>query len=141
MARNGCFWLLTNLFLAAFAVWGGFHAYSSWQLVSSGGTAIGVVVALDESSSDGSPVYSPVIEFTANGKTYSFEGGNASNPPAYHLGQKVKVLYDQSAPEKARVNSFFELWLFPLIIIPIMVLTILIINIVYFIAILRGRRM
>jgi hypothetical protein len=139
MARSGCILVFFNLFLLAFLAWGGFHAYSSWQLVSSGEKATGTVIALSESDSDGSTVYSPVIEFTANGKTVSFEGSNASSPPVYDIGEEVKLLYDPAAPEQARVNSFYELWLFPIIIIPAMLLTMLIVNLVYLIALLRGK--
>src|SRR5688572_16224089 len=85
VVRNGCIWLFINLFFAAFLAWGGFHAYSSWLLVQNGSSTTGTVIRLEESSSnEGGSVYSPVIEFTASDdQTYTFESGNASDPPSH----------------------------------------------------------
>lgn len=140
LVRNGCIWLVANLFFLAFAAWGGFHAYSSWQLVNEGGSAIGTVVRLEESeSNEGGTVYSPVVEFTANGQTHSFESGNASDPPDYEVGDEVKVLYDPAAPNEARIESFAELWLMPILLIPAMLLGMLIVNGVFGWLAIRGR--
>jgi hypothetical protein len=141
VVRNGCFWLLMNLFFAAFLAWGGFHAYSSWLLVENGQRTTGTVIRLEESeASEGGSVYSPVIEFTAsNDQTYTFESGNASDPPDHSVGDEVSILYDPAAPDQARIESFFELWLFPAIMIPVMLLAILITNIAFIILAIRGR--
>jgi Protein of unknown function (DUF3592) len=138
--RNGCIWLVINLFFAAFIGWAGFHAYSSYLLVTNGERATGTVVRLEESSSsEGGTVYSPVIEFSANGQTYSFESGNASDPPTNRVGDQVPVLYDPEAPEQARIESFYELWLFPAILIPVMGIAIVIVNIVFLVMAMRGQ--
>jgi len=126
----GCITILANLFFAVFCLWGAYAAYTGWQLQTKGEMTTGVVVRMEESSSaeSGCCVYSPVVEFTANGQTYSFEGGNASDPPAYKVGEEVPVLYNPARPETAQINKWTERWLFPIIIIPAMILAALILN-------------
>ena len=127
----GCWIVFANLFFAAFCLWGAYAAYTSWRLDQEGETTTGRVVRLEESSdSDGGCcVYSPVVEFKANGQTYSFEGDNASYPPAYDVGEEVSVIYHPNDPDTAQINKWTERWLFPLIIIPAMIFTALIVNV------------
>ena len=126
----GCITIFANLFFAAFCLWGAYAAYMGWQLQTKGEMTTGIVVRMDESNtSEGSCcVYSPVVEFNANGQTYSFEGDNASDPPAYRVGEEVPVLYDPARPETARINKWTECWLFPIIIILAMILAALLVN-------------
>ena len=127
---TGCVTILANLFFAGFCLWGVYAGYVSWTLEQNGETVTGGVVRLEESdSSDGGCcVYSPVIEFNLNGQTYSFEGDNASYPPAYEVGESVSVLYDPAEPHTAQINKWSERWLFPILIVPAMVLGALIVN-------------
>lgn len=120
---TGCAFLLANLFFMAFCLWGVYAVYTSWQLEQNGERATGTVITLEESSdSDGSCcAYSPVIEFQANGQSYTFESNNASNPPAYKVGQSVPVLYDPADPANAQINRWSERWLMPIILIPAMI--------------------
>jgi hypothetical protein len=126
----GCWTVFFNLFFAGFCLWGAYAGYTSWKLDKEGETATGIVVSLDESndSEGGCCVYSPVIEFEANDQTYTFEGDNASDPPAYDVGEEVNVIYDPKDPNTAQINKWTERWLFPIIIIPVMFLTALILN-------------
>ena len=126
----GCWIVFANLFFAAFCLWGAYAAYTSWRLDQEGEITTGRVVRLEESSdSDGGCcVYSPVIEFEANGQTYSFESSNASYPPAYDVGEEVKVIYHPNDPNTAQINKWTERWLFPLIIIPAMIFAALLVN-------------
>ena len=128
--RAGCIMLVSNLFFAAFCLWGAYAAYTSWQLQNTGEHITGSVVRLEESSSaeSGCCVYSPVIEYQINGQTYSIEGGNASNPPAYKVGQQVNLIYNPADPAKAQIDRFSERWLFPIIIIPAMIFGALIVD-------------
>jgi hypothetical protein len=111
-------------------LWGAYAGYTSWQLEQNGETTIGEVIRLEESDSSegGCCVYSPVIEFDADGQTYSFEGDNASYPPAYDVGEDVNVIYDPANPDTAQINKWTERWLFPIIIIPVMLIGALILN-------------
>jgi hypothetical protein len=126
----GCWTIFFNLFFAGFCLWGVYAGYVSWKLDNEGVTTTGIVVSLDESddSEGGCCVYSPVIEFEAGGQTYSFDGGNASNPPAYEVGEEVNVIYDPASPDTAQINKWTERWLFPIIIVPVMILAALILN-------------
>jgi hypothetical protein len=128
--QTGCLALFFNLLFAGFCLWGVYAASVSWQLQTKGVTTPGVVTSMEESSDSegGCCVYSPVIEFQAAGQNYSFEGSNASDPPAYRVGQKITVRYDPANPDTAQIDNFFERWLFPIIIIPAMLLTALIVN-------------
>lgn len=126
----GCWLILGNLFLAGFCLWGVYAAYTSWTLQSEGIRTTGTVVGLDERSDGdgGCCTYVPVIEFQANDRTYTFEGDNASYPPAYEVGEQVNVLYHPANPDTAQIDSFFERWVFPIIIIPAMIFTAAILN-------------
>ncbi len=126
----GCLTIFFNIFFAGFCLWGVYAGYTSWQLEQNGETTIGEVIRLEESDSSegGCCVYSPVIEFDANGETYSFEGDNASYPPAYEVGEQVNIIYDPANPDTAQINKWTERWLFPIIIIPAMFIGALILN-------------
>jgi hypothetical protein len=136
----GCWIIFGNLFLGAFCLWGVYAGYTSWRLQNEGMTTTGTVVRLEESNSSegGCCVYSPVIEFSANGQTHSFEGGNASDPPAYDVGEVVNVIYDPADPATAQINKWTERWLFPILIIPAMIVTALILNFFMIRAWIRG---
>jgi hypothetical protein len=54
----------------------------------------------------------PVFEFTANGKTYEFEGTN-TNPDAYELNDKEVIYYNPKDPDDNRTGNFMNLWFMP----------------------------
>jgi len=64
-----------------------------------------------------------------DGETYTMNSSSYSSPPAYHVGQAVRVVYDKANPSKARIDNFWELWLLPIIFISIAVLFGLVFNI------------
>ena len=119
----GCITIVANLFFIAFCLWGMYAAVVSWRLESNGETTTGVVARLDEQSDSngGCCTYVPIVEFEAGGKTYSFKGGTASDPPEYEVNEKVSVLYDPSDPNTAQINKFTERWVMPIILIPAMI--------------------
>ena len=54
--------------------------------------------------------YAPLIEFSdKSGKKYEVKG-IASSPPKYKIGQHIDILYLESNPQKAIINSFMEKW-------------------------------
>jgi hypothetical protein len=138
--QTGCWTIFFNLFFAGFCLWGVYGAYTSWTLQNEGQTTTGTVVRLEESNSSegGCCVYSPVIEFHADGQTYSFEGDNASDPPAYEVGEAVNVIYRPSDPNTAQINKWSERWLFPILIIPTMIFAAVILNVFAIRAFMRG---
>jgi hypothetical protein len=136
----GCWTVFFNLFFAGFCLWGVYAAYTGWQLQTRGETTTGKVVQMEESSTTegGCCVYSPVVEFNVNGQTYRIEGGNATDPPQYQVGDVVDVRYDPAAPATAQIDSTFERWAFPACIIPAMILAAVITNFSMFRAFRRG---
>ena len=126
----GCLTIFFNLFFAGFCLWGAYAAYTSWQLQTNGVITPGTVVRLNEQSDGegGCCTYVPVIDFKVNDQIYTFEGDNASDPPAYDVGEQVNVRYDPTNPNKAQIDSFFERWIFPIIIIPAMILAAAVMN-------------
>lgn len=119
----GCITILANLFFMAFCLWGVYAAVIGWRLESNGEVTTGIVVRLDEQSDaeGGCCTYVPIVEFEAGGKTYSFKGDTASDPPQYKVNEKVPVLYDPSDPNTAQINKFSERWLMPICLIPSMI--------------------
>lgn len=126
----GCWTVFFNLFFAGFCLWGVYAGYTSWKLDREGEITTGTVVRLEESSDSegGCCVYSPVVEFEAGGQAYSFEGDNASDPPAYKVGEQVEVIYHPADPATAQINKWTERWLFPIIIVPVMIFAALVMN-------------
>lgn len=58
----------------------------------------------------------PVVSFkTEKGQTVVFISRVASRPPAYRRGEVVRVVYDRSNPQNARIYGYFELYLLPTI--------------------------
>lgn len=95
--------------------------HSSLTLVSEGQSVRGTIVSVERRvshDSDGTSVtYYPVFTFTdANGISHTVASGTGSNPAGYETGEDVTVLYLTDAPSKARIKSFLELWLAPLIV-------------------------
>lgn len=127
---NGCLLLFVNLFFGAFCLWGTYMAFNAYKLGASGETTAGIVVELEESSmpEGGCCVYSPIIEFQANGQRYTFNGDVATNPPTYKVGEAVQVLYDPADPNTAQINKWSERWLTPLILTPSMILAAMLVN-------------
>jgi hypothetical protein len=56
----------------------------------------------------------PLVEYQVDGRAYTYKGVG-SNPPRYTVGQKVPILYKPGRHDAARINSFFDLWLIPLV--------------------------
>jgi hypothetical protein len=81
--------------------------------------ATGIVRRLDQRFDDQSisPQYAPVFEFRADdGQSYTIASDTATGPPSFAVGQKVQVLYRRGKPGGAMINSFWELWMVPIIL-------------------------
>jgi hypothetical protein len=58
--------------------------------------------------------FAPVFTFTAiDGHSYTVTSDVFAYPPEYVVGQRVPVLYEKTNPVRARLDSFWQLWLFP----------------------------
>ena len=72
----------------------------------------GTIVEIRQSENIDGPVLTPVIEFsTPDKRVIHFDGISTNPPPA--VGQTVPILYRDSKPEDARVDSFVDRWLMP----------------------------
>lgn len=110
----------TWIILLGVGIW---YGYTSWRFVSAGDEVPATVIALAESySSDSGVSYSPVFEYQVDGKTYTYESVNSSDPPTHRVGEQTTLFVDADDPEKARENSFWELWLLPVIMCPVSIL-------------------
>lgn len=79
--------------------------------------ASGTVIDLERSRSSDSTTYYPVVVFEdIRGREIEFRSRSGSNPPSFSRGERVSVFYEPSAPESARINSFFSLWGLPMIL-------------------------
>jgi hypothetical protein len=75
-------------------------------------------VRVEQRSDDGRVATTFAPEFTfigADGKSYTVMSASSSNPPEFAEGQAVRVLYNPVNPGSARIDSFRQLWLLPIL--------------------------
>ena len=116
---GGAFMLLpiSAVILLGVSIW---YTFSSFGFYYNGVETEATVVRLESShSTDSGTTYSPVYRYTVNGEQYEYESVNSSSPPSHQVGEVVTLLYDPDDPGRARVNSFWELWLLPCIMCPV----------------------
>lgn len=74
--------------------------------IAGNGTVVELVYSTD---SDGDTTSRPVVDFTdRDGKSHRFTGKVGSNPPSFHEGERVAVLYNASSPGDARSDNFWD---------------------------------
>ena len=122
--KLGCAFVLLPISAIILAAVGGWYLYTSWIFYSTGVEVQGTVIRMESSSSDGSTTYSPVFSYTVNGQQYEYESVNSSNPPTNEVGDGETLLVNPNSPGKARQNSFWELWLLPVILCPVSIVMI-----------------
>jgi hypothetical protein len=104
--------VIGGLFLAI-ACWG---AASQLILIAGAATATGEVIELRPApKSEGSSQvqYRPVVRFVTDSGATTIVGQVASSPPAYAVGDAVRVYYDPARPAEALIDSYVERWLMP----------------------------
>jgi hypothetical protein len=113
--------------MAAGTIWFGWRGF---QLTSDGSKTQGTVVHMEESTDgDGACcVYSPVVEYQAAGRTYTFDSMNASDPPRFKVGDQVNIVYSNADPSNAEIDSWFDLWLVPSLLCPATILVAVLLN-------------
>ena len=114
------FFILGPLFVVQFGIMlcvGLYFTQKSVRLVNEGDTAVGTVVAMDRGSKGSA---SPIVDFTtASGQRVRLDGIASSKPPAYTVGDKVRVYYLRTDPEYHALDSFSEMWLLPAVFDPL----------------------
>lgn len=110
MHRNsvwiGLILLVIGLSSLGGAVWFGSQISS---FASEAARTTGTVIAFRPC---GKGTKSPVVKFTPTGSApITFHSSSCSNPPAFYVGEEVKVLYRPDAPDQTpRIQTFFQLW-------------------------------
>jgi hypothetical protein len=62
-------------------------------------------------------VYYPVLRYrTQKGATQEVVSSVGSSPPRHKEGDSVVILYDPAKPNDVRIHSFFNVWIFPLVL-------------------------
>jgi hypothetical protein len=60
--------------------------------------------------------YAPVLRFTKeDGQLYMVVSADTSSPPAFKVGESIRVYYPPGRPEHARIDEFLPLYRFPLV--------------------------
>jgi len=102
---------LALLLLAALTAWLGWRSYI---LSMSGSVADGTVVRLLEDGAAFDADFYPVVEFQVDGKTYEVQSQNNyrwwNRYMRFPVGGQVEVRYEVGNPEKAEINSWWDLW-------------------------------
>lgn len=108
------------LFGGVFVVIGIVTWRASADLVARGRVADGVVTALEEERSSSRRdrrdgwVYYPRVRFVdAAGQTHEVRSSTGANPPAYDVGEAVRVRYLPERPTDSRIDTWADLWLMP----------------------------
>jgi Protein of unknown function (DUF3592) len=96
-------------------------AVSTARFQASAERTEGTVVALSErtstSSGGGSSTsWYPTVEYTVDGRPYSFDSPVGANPPAYAEGDTVPVAYDPADPSDAQIASFWSAYFAPMVL-------------------------
>ena len=78
----------------------------------------GIVVQLNWDYDEGVAHAYPVFQFINQntGEEITAQGSSGSNPPDYHVGQEVDILYNPENPYDVKVNSFWDIWGGPIIL-------------------------
>jgi uncharacterized membrane protein YidH (DUF202 family) len=85
--------------------------------------------------------YRAVVRFEpAAGEPITFRSDTGTDPPAYQVGDPVRVLYDPAEPSGARISSPFSLWGFAAIFSTLGVTFLAIATAIIVAALLRWRR-
>lgn len=109
------------LFLAAAfeLVLGGVFYWRTANFIKSAQQTSGLIVELEkrESNDESGATYYPIYTFTDNsGVEHRITARNGTYPPAFEVGEKVTILYPPNDPKDAEINSFWSLWLWPIIL-------------------------
>jgi len=73
----------------------------------------GTVIELKEvkGNVDVGTTYKPILKYQdKNGREFIYTSANSSDPPAYDVGEKVDMFYNEANPEEAFIDSVWEKW-------------------------------
>lgn len=108
-------WILLYGFffaLGSFLMYGAYTQYQKTEMLLEKGirTTAKVTELLTSSSSDGT-TYAPVFEFKDRQKNaHTYTSTIYSRPPAYQVGEKVKIVYSPKDKTNVKTISFWGLY-------------------------------
>jgi hypothetical protein len=116
----GIFGVLGSLVSLGLFVAAALEARETSAFLASAESTTGTVIGLRAHVSSGhgrsqSHTWRPVVRYTAEGASYTFESSVGSKPPAYDAGDQVEVRYPPGHPDQGRLNSLLEMWFAPAI--------------------------
>ncbi len=112
--KNGM-WLVLYAFFLLLGCVLAYFSYQQYQktqqLLVDGIRTVGIVKHMVITQDDDGAMYSPVFEFTdrAN-QDHEFKSNIRSRPPAYEVGERVKLVYERKNPSNVKVVSFWGLY-------------------------------
>jgi len=102
--------------MAATGVW---YTVEAIQFLDTTARTDGTVVALKrERSVKGLAEDYPVVHFVPpdTGEAVEFKSRFGIWPSPFSVGERVEVAYDPADPSRADINSFWTIWLFPVLL-------------------------
>lgn len=91
--------------------------YHTQRFLHNAVRADGIVTDINLSRSKNSNMIRPSVQFMAgNGELTAFTARFSSSSPRYSIGDVVDVLYEESMPKAAKIDSFVSLWAITLIV-------------------------
>lgn len=99
---------------AAFAYSSSSRSYAS-ATESATGTVTGLIEGRNRKIGE-PPSFAPVVRFEVGGESREIQSSIYTRPSSYRVGDPVRIIYPPGKPEEARIDSWTEVWLVPLIL-------------------------
>lgn len=108
-------WILFYSLLFALGSFLAYHAWTQFQksqdLLNRGERTVAEVVEYKTSRGKNGTVYAPIFKFKDRSQhVVSFTSTINSSPPAYDIGENVKIVYNRRNPQDVKVVSFWGLY-------------------------------
>jgi uncharacterized protein YneF (UPF0154 family) len=101
-------WILLMLGASAILLFFGYKNFQSVRYLSDNGLSAEGVVKELVASVGAKQNYRPKISFTTKtGQKIEFTHNVSTNPPAYHVGESVPLLYDPANPNNVRIDTMW----------------------------------
>jgi hypothetical protein len=90
----------------------------SWHFTHVAQHASGTVIEMrEQKDKDGAVSHAPTFRFQdSTGIEHTVSSSFFQEPPAFHVGESVPILYLGDDPETARIDSFWQVWGLPSLI-------------------------
>ena len=110
----GVFKIIFLVSATVFLVVAGIWFDRQQDFVRSASLTEGQVVELRRRSTEDGYTYAPVVQFLFGGQAVTFTSSISSNPPNYFEGEVVEVAFSPEDPSRATINTFWNIWIGPI---------------------------